>query len=85
MQELAATIDAMNFLKPQTPETIMDKSLIVAAIITDRSKGYSMVDQEAEAGFRSVSVPIYRYDGGSIYLRPPTSERMSTASTHGAR
>jgi IclR family pca regulon transcriptional regulator len=64
-EELAATIDAM-ILKAQTPETIMDKSLIVAAIITDRSKGYSMVDQEAEAGFRSVSVPIYRYDGGII-------------------
>jgi IclR family pca regulon transcriptional regulator len=44
----------------------MDKSLIVAAIITDRSKAYSMVDQEAEAGFRSVSVPIYRYDGAII-------------------
>jgi IclR family pca regulon transcriptional regulator len=64
-EELAATIDAMP-LKSQTSETIMDKSLIVAAIITDRSKGYSMVDQEAEAGFRSVSVPIYRYDGGII-------------------
>jgi IclR family pca regulon transcriptional regulator len=64
-EELAATIDAA-ILKSQTPETIMDKSLIVAAIITDRSKGYSMVDQEAEAGFRSVSVPIYRYDGGII-------------------
>jgi IclR family transcriptional regulator, pca regulon regulatory protein len=64
-EELAAAIDAMS-LKPQTPETIIDKSLIVAAIITDRSKGYSMVDQEAEAGFRSVSVPIRRYDGGVI-------------------
>jgi IclR family pca regulon transcriptional regulator len=64
-EQLAATIDATT-LKAQTPETIIDKSLIVAAIITDRSKGYSMVDQEAEAGFRSVSVPIYRYDGGII-------------------
>jgi IclR family pca regulon transcriptional regulator len=64
-EELAATIDAMT-LKSQTSETIADKSLIVAAIITDRSKGYSMVDQEAEAGFRSVSVPIHRYDGGII-------------------
>src|SRR5260370_16410685 len=64
-EELVATIDA-TILKSQTPETIMDKSLIVAAIITDRSKGYSMVEQEAEAGFRSVSVPIYRYDGAII-------------------
>lgn len=64
-EELAATIDAMP-VKSQTPETIMDKSLVVATIITDRSKGYSLVDQEAEASFRSVSVPIHRYDGAII-------------------
>jgi len=63
--ELAATIDAMP-IKPQTPETIVDKSLVIATIVTDRSKGYSLVDQEAEAGFRSVSVPIHRYDGTII-------------------
>jgi IclR family pca regulon transcriptional regulator len=63
--ELAATIDAMP-IKPQTPETIVDKSLVIATIVTDRSKGYSLVDQEAEAGFRSVSVPIHRYDGAII-------------------
>jgi IclR family pca regulon transcriptional regulator len=64
-EELAAAIDAMP-VKPQTPETIVDRSLIVATIITDRNKGYSLVDQEAEAGFRSVSVPIHRYDGAII-------------------
>jgi IclR family transcriptional regulator, pca regulon regulatory protein len=64
-EELAAAIDAMP-VKPQTPETIVDKSLIVATVITDRNKGYSLVDQEAEAGFRSVSVPIRRYDGAII-------------------
>jgi IclR family pca regulon transcriptional regulator len=64
-EELAAAIDTMP-VKPQTPETIVDKSLIVATIITDRNKGYSLVDQEAEAGFRSVSVPIHRYDGAII-------------------
>jgi IclR family transcriptional regulator, pca regulon regulatory protein len=63
--QLAAAIDAMP-IKSERPETIVDKSLIVATIITDRSKGYSLVDQEAEAGFRSVSVPIYRYDGAII-------------------
>jgi IclR family pca regulon transcriptional regulator len=63
--ELAATMDAMP-ITSQTPETIVDKSLIIATIITDRSKGYSLVDQEAEPGFRSVSVPIHRYDGAII-------------------
>src|SRR5437588_8786817 len=57
--ELAAAIDAMA-VTSQTPETIVDKPLIVATIITDRSKGYSLVDQEAEPGFRSISVPIHR-------------------------
>jgi IclR family pca regulon transcriptional regulator len=64
-EELAAAIEAMP-IKSELPETILDKSLIVATIITDRSKGYSLVDQEAEAGFRSVSVPIHRYDGAII-------------------
>jgi IclR family pca regulon transcriptional regulator len=64
-EDLAAAIDAMP-VKLETPETIVDKQLIVATIITDRNKGYSLVDQEAEAGFRSVSVPIHRYDGAII-------------------
>ncbi|MEH2549139.1 IclR family pca regulon transcriptional regulator [Bradyrhizobium sp. AZCC 2262] len=64
-EDLAAAIDAIP-VKSETPETIVDKHLIVATIITDRSKGYSLVDQEAEAGFRSVSVPIHRYDGTII-------------------
>jgi IclR family transcriptional regulator, pca regulon regulatory protein len=64
-EELAARIDTMP-IKAQTPETIADKSLIIATVITDRNKGYSLVDQEAEAGFRSVSVPICRYDGAII-------------------
>jgi IclR family transcriptional regulator, pca regulon regulatory protein len=63
--ELAAAINGMT-LKSQTPETIVEKSLVIATIITDRSKGYSLVDREAEDGFRSVSVPIQRYDGGIV-------------------
>jgi len=63
--ELAAAIAGMD-LKMLTPETNTDKSLVLAAIITDRSKGYSLVDREAEPGFRSISVPIYRHDGGIV-------------------
>lgn len=63
--ELAKMMDGM-MLQAQTPETITEKSLVIAAIVTDRSKGYSLVDQEAEPGFRSVSVPIHRYDGGIV-------------------
>jgi IclR family pca regulon transcriptional regulator len=63
--ELAASINGM-VLKPQTSETTLEKPLVIATIITDRSKGYSLVDREAEDGFRSVSVPIHRYDGGIV-------------------
>lgn len=63
--ELARTIGDMK-LTAQTPETLTDKADVIATIIADRSKGYSLVDLEAEAGFRSVSVPIRRYDNAVI-------------------
>ncbi len=51
---------------PQTPETITDKPTVVATIIADRTRGYSLVDREAEPGFRSIAVPIRRYDGSIV-------------------
>ena len=63
--ELAEAVDAMQ-LVPMTPFTVTDKELLLATIITDREKGYSIVDREAEPGFRSISVPIRRYDGAIV-------------------
>ncbi|GLR95250.1 MULTISPECIES: IclR family transcriptional regulator domain-containing protein [Bradyrhizobium] len=63
--ELTRTIDGMK-LAAQTQSTLLDKSAVIATIIADRTKGYSLVDQEAEEGFRSISVPIRRYDGAVI-------------------
>lgn len=60
--ELAAIINGMTLTK-QTEQTIVDKPTVIATIIADRTKGYSLVDREAEPGFRSVAVPIRRYDG----------------------
>ena len=37
--------------------------LLLQAIVADRAEGYSLVDREAEPGFRSISVPVRRYDG----------------------
>jgi IclR family pca regulon transcriptional regulator len=59
--ELAAKLAAMR-REPMTAHTVTDPKLLLAAIITDREKGYSLVDREAEPGFRSISVPIRRYD-----------------------
>jgi IclR family pca regulon transcriptional regulator len=62
---LAKTIGDMK-LTAQTPETLTDKAVVIATIIADRSKGYSLVDREAEEGFRSISVPVCRYDNTVI-------------------
>jgi len=46
-----------------TPETATDPKRVLAAITTDRNRGYSLVDREAEPHFRSIAVPVQRYDG----------------------
>ncbi len=63
--ELAQAIDAME-LTPMTPFTVTDRDALKAVIIADRAQGYSLVDREAEPGFRSISVPIRRYDGAIV-------------------
>ena len=52
--------------EPMTTHTETDPKLLLAAIIADHKKGYSLVDREAEPHFRSTSVPIRRYDGSII-------------------
>ncbi len=63
--ELAAALATMD-LKAMTPYTITDMDLLLATIMTNREKGYSLVDREAEPGFRSISVPVRRYDGAIV-------------------
>jgi IclR family transcriptional regulator, pca regulon regulatory protein len=63
--EMAKALDAMD-LAPLTPFTVTNKKLLLKAIIADRAQGYSLVDREAEPGFRSISVPVRRYDGAIV-------------------
>jgi IclR family pca regulon transcriptional regulator len=49
-----------------TPMTVIDKAEIRKAIVKARADGYSLVDQEVETGFRSISVPLQRLDGKVI-------------------
>jgi IclR family pca regulon transcriptional regulator len=49
-----------------TPHTVVDKSALRNLIHKTRADGFSLVDQEAEAGFRSISVPLSRRDGKVI-------------------
>jgi IclR family pca regulon transcriptional regulator len=50
----------------QTRQTVTAKERLRAAILAARSQGFAFVDQEAEDGFRSVSVPLKRYDGMTV-------------------
>jgi len=63
--DLDARFETLTLVR-HTPETVVDKQTVVASIIADRNRGYSLVDQEAETGFRSISVPIRRYDGAVV-------------------
>ncbi len=46
-----------------TPQTVTDPKRLLAAIAHDRKQGHSLVDREAEPHFRSIAVPVQRYDG----------------------
>lgn len=59
--ELAALLHDMPREK-LTPQTVIDPKALLAAIKRDREQGYSLVDREAEPHFRSISVPVRRYD-----------------------
>jgi IclR family pca regulon transcriptional regulator len=49
-----------------TPQTVTDPKRLLAAIGADRTRGYSLVDREAEPHFRSIAVPVRRYDGSIV-------------------
>jgi IclR family pca regulon transcriptional regulator len=46
-----------------TTATLLDRAELRRAIRKAREDGYSLVDQEVEVGFRSISVPLRRLDG----------------------
>lgn len=50
-------------IEKQTEQTVTDRAALFDAITGDRDRGYALVDQEAEPDFRSIAVPIRRYDG----------------------
>ena len=60
--ELKTRLSAMK-REALTPHTVTDPKRLLAAIVADRARGYSLVDREAEPHFRSIAVPVKRYDG----------------------
>lgn len=81
--ELKAKVGAMRH-EALTPQTVTDPKRLLAAIAADRKQSYSLVDREAEPHFRSIAVPVRRYDGvivGAINIgahvdRIPTAEMV---------
>jgi IclR family pca regulon transcriptional regulator len=63
--ELKAKLAAMR-REALTGETVTDAKRLFAAIAADRSCGYALVDREAEPHFRSIAVPVRRYDGAIV-------------------
>jgi len=59
--ELKVRLSAMK-REALTPQTLTDPRRLLAAIIADRARGFSLVDREAEPHFRSIAVPVKRYD-----------------------
>ena len=49
-----------------TSATVVDRAELRRAILRARQDGFSLVDQEAELGFCSISVPLRRLDGRVI-------------------
>jgi IclR family transcriptional regulator, pca regulon regulatory protein len=52
--------------KAMTPQTVVARAKLKTIIASDRRRGYAIVDEEAEPGFRSIAVPVRRYDGAVI-------------------
>jgi IclR family pca regulon transcriptional regulator len=67
-----------------TGMTVVNKSELRKAIVKVRSDGFSLVDQEVEVGFRSISVPLQRLDGKVIAALNigVHSERVSLDAMH---
>lgn len=63
--ELAKRLKAMR-RQALTPQTVTDPRLLLKTISADRGRGFSLVDREAEPHFRSIAVPVRRYDGAIV-------------------
>jgi IclR family pca regulon transcriptional regulator len=53
-------------LRSLTPETIHDEPALRAELARVREQGWALVDQELEAGLRSIAAPIHDRDGRTV-------------------
>ena len=66
-----------------TPTTVTDKSTIRHLLRAAAKNGYALVEGEAEPGFRSLAVPVYRSNGkvGFALNVGMSAQRSSAAAT----
>jgi len=69
-----------------TESTIVDKRELRKTILKVRADGYALADQEAEIGFRSIAVPLNKFDGRTIAALNigVHSERTPLKAMHGS-
>jgi IclR family pca regulon transcriptional regulator len=53
-------------LIPRTPLTVIDKKALAAILRRVGTQGFALVDQELEAGLRSIAVPVHGVDGAVV-------------------
>jgi IclR family pca regulon transcriptional regulator len=77
---LSAYLDAVT-LAPLTPNTKTSPAALRGALQEVRVRGFALVDQELEMGFRSIAVPVFDARGQvvlAINISVPTA-RMGSA------
>jgi IclR family pca regulon transcriptional regulator len=74
--------DYLDRLEPAavTEHTVTDKRRLRELILRAREQGFALGDQEVELGFRSVAVPVKRFDGTTI-VAMNIGARVEQAST----
>ena len=70
-------------LRPLTPRTLTDPVALAAELDTVRSQGYALVDEELEAGLRSIAVPVRDRTGRVVAaLNTPTHVARRTVEEY---
>lgn len=85
-EALAAYLDN-TALVAITPNTLTRRTALEAAIAAVREAGFAYVDQEAEPGFRSIAVPVRRFDGHvvaalNVGARVEQADRAEMTGSH---
>lgn len=76
--ELARLLGQMT-LRPRTPKTVTEPSILAARVAEVRRDGHAIVDEELELGLRSIAVPV-RSRAGRIVAAINVSTRTARCS-----